>query len=93
MGDLRDPRLMYLKAWLFLIAGLAAAVGVLLESPSVRTAALLGIAIWAFCRLYYFLFYVIEKYIDPGYRFAGIGSAMRYIARRGGGLTPMNRPK
>ena len=30
---------------------------------------LLGIAIWSYCRVYYFMFYVIEKYIDGDYKF------------------------
>jgi hypothetical protein len=73
---------MYLKAILFLVAGTVAAVGILLESLRWRTALLLGIAIWSFCRLYYFAFYVIEKYIDPGYRFAGIGAFLLYLLRK-----------
>lgn len=32
---------------------------------------MMGIAVWSFCRLYYFGFYVIERYIDPSYRFSG----------------------
>lgn len=82
MGDLTDPRLMYLKAVLFLVAGCGAVAGILVELPSARVAALLAIGIWAFCRLYYFAFYVIEKYIDPSYRFAGLGSFLRYLVRR-----------
>ena len=78
-GDLKSARLMYLKAVLFLIAGTAAAAGILVESPSLRTAFLLGLAIWSFCRLYYFAFYVIEKYIDPSYRFAGLSSLLLYL--------------
>jgi hypothetical protein len=93
MGDLKDPRLMYLKAWLFLLIGIAAAAGILIEAPSLRIAALLAIAIWAFCRLYYFLFYVIEKYIDPGHRFAGLLSAAAYIARKRGGLRAVKPPQ
>jgi uncharacterized RDD family membrane protein YckC len=81
-GDLKSAKLMYLKAILFLVAGSAAAIGILVESPSVRTALLLGIAIWSFCRLYYFAFYVIEKYIDPGYRFAGLSSFVLYLLRK-----------
>jgi hypothetical protein len=80
--DLKSPALMYLKAGLFLVAGSAAVLGLLLESPTLRTGVLIATAIWAFCRLYYFMFYVIEKYIDPGYRFAGIGSFIAYIVRR-----------
>jgi len=78
-GDLKSEKLMYLKAVLFLIAGTAAVAGILVESPSLRTAFLLGLAIWSFCRLYYFAFYVIEKYIDPSYRFAGLSSLLLYL--------------
>jgi hypothetical protein len=84
--DLIDPRLMYLKAWLFLLAGCGAAALLVMESPSFRTVLLIGIVAWAFSRLYYFAFYVIEKYIDPGFRFDGLFSALRYVAGRRGGL-------
>jgi hypothetical protein len=60
--------------------------GVLLEAPSwragLRTGLLLAACVWAFCRLYYFLFYVIERYIDPKFRFAGVWSAVVYVFRR-----------
>lgn len=81
MGDLKDPQLMYLKAFLFLIAGILCVCALYVENPDLRTAFLLYIAIWSFCRLYYFMFYVIEKYIDPGFRFAGIGSFLLYLWR------------
>jgi hypothetical protein len=81
MGDLKDPRLMYLKGFLFLLIGLLAAAGILVENPSLRTAVLLGLAIWAFCRLYYFMFYVIEKYIDESYKFAGLSSFLVYMLK------------
>jgi len=80
--DLKDPKWMYLKAALFLVAGCIGALGILAESFSLRTALLLGITVWSFCRLYYFAFYVIEKYIDPGYRFAGLGSFLAYLWSR-----------
>jgi uncharacterized RDD family membrane protein YckC len=79
--DLKNPRLMYLKAALFLLAGLLASAGILLIAPSLRVAALLAIAIWSFSRAYYFAFYVIEHYIDPSYRFAGLCSLLRYVLR------------
>ena len=81
MGDLKDPRLIYLKGFLFLIAGGLAAAGILFEAPKARTAVLLGLAIWAFCRAYYFAFYVIEHYIDPSYRFAELSSVIRYALK------------
>jgi hypothetical protein len=43
---------------------------------------LLAITIWCFCRSYYFAFYVIEHYVDPGYRFSGLGSFLRYFLSR-----------
>jgi hypothetical protein len=88
MGDIKDPRLIYFKGFLFLIAGGLAAGAILIESPNLRTAFLLGIAIWSFCRLYYFMFYVIENYVDGSYRFAGIHSFLLYLlqAKRRGAL-------
>jgi hypothetical protein len=80
--DIKNAKLLYLKAGLFVVAGLMASAGILLAAPSVRVAALLAVAIWCFARAYYFAFYVIEHYIDPGYRFAGIWSFVRYAMRR-----------
>ena len=82
MRDLTNPRHMVLKAVLFAAIGITSAVLLLLESPSLRTALLLLLVIWAFARLYYFAFYVIERYIDPEYRSSGILSAVRYLAGR-----------
>ena len=80
-GDLKSPRLMYLKAALFVVGGLIAAGLLLFELPTPRTALLLCVTIWCFCRAYYFVFYVIEHYIDPQYRFAGLGAFLRYLIR------------
>lgn len=54
----------------------------LLEAPTVKVAALLAIAVWAFCRFYYFAFYVIQQYVDPGHRFTGLLGFLRYAAGR-----------
>ncbi|MGN6369695.1 MAG: hypothetical protein ACTHN5_15660 [Phycisphaerae bacterium] len=79
MGDLQNPRWMYLKAALFVAIGAIAGGMLWLETPTWKTAALLVLAIWAFSRAYYFAFYVIEKYVDPGYRFSGLWSFARYL--------------
>ena len=78
LGDIKSAKLIIFKGFLFLFAGLLAAGGLLLEHFSPRIAALLVIAIWCFCRFYYFMFYVIEKYVDPSYKFAGLGSFVLY---------------
>lgn len=81
MGDLRNPRLIYLKGFLFLFSGLFASGLILLENPDLRLGILLAIAIWCFARAYYFAFYVIEHYVDPGYRFAGLLDFAKYLMR------------
>lgn len=82
MKDLSNPFWIKLKGLLFLFIGIAAAILIFLDSPTLRTAVLLVIAIWSFCRFYYFAFYVIEKYVDPGYKFSGLISFARYLFQR-----------
>ncbi|PQO27194.1 hypothetical protein [Blastopirellula marina] len=79
MADLKSPTLIYLKGFLFLVLGLFAAGLLLAMVGSLQVAVLLGIAIWAFCRAYYFVFYVIQHYVDPQYKFAGLGSFLAYL--------------
>lgn len=81
MGDLTNPKLIFLKGFLFLLIGLGSAALVLVQYPDLRLAALLAIMVWGFCRFYYFAFYVIEKYVDGSYRFAGLGSFVAYWFR------------
>jgi hypothetical protein len=81
-GDIQDTRLLYLKGALFAVIALLCAAGILAELPSWRVALLLGLAVWSSCRFYYFLFYVIEKYADPGFRFAGLSSVLLYFWTR-----------
>jgi hypothetical protein len=82
MKDLSSPFWIKLKGLLFLWIGLVAVVLLLLDSPTLKTAGLLALAIWSFCRFYYFAFYVIEKYVDPSYKFAGLTSFARYLLQR-----------
>ncbi|MBO0699151.1 MAG: hypothetical protein J2P46_12210 [Zavarzinella sp.] len=86
--DITSPRLLYLKGLLFLLTGVFASVLLLVESPTLLTAFLLAVAAWSFCRVYYFAFYVIEHYIDPRYRFAGLTDFARYVLRRRRGTMP-----
>ena len=67
---------------MFLVAGLLAGGLLLIEHPSFVDAVLIVICVWSFCRAYYFAFYVIEHYVDPGYRFAGLWSFLQYLRRK-----------
>lgn len=82
MKDLTNPFWIKLKGILFLFIGVAAVVLLFLDRPAWKTAGLLTVAVWSFCRFYYFAFYVIEKYVDPGYKFSGLISFARYLCQR-----------
>jgi hypothetical protein len=82
MGDIQSPRLLYLKGALFLLLGALAVAAILIQFPSMQLAALLAIAIWSFCRAYYFAFYVIQHYVDPNFRYAGLVAFARHLLSR-----------
>lgn len=82
MKDIASPTWIKIKGVLFLLVGLAASGLLVLEHPSGKVILLLTISIWCFCRFYYFAFYVIEKYVDPGCRFSGLFSFAKYLMRR-----------
>ncbi len=79
MRDLKNPKLIYLKGFLFVLGGVLASVGLVMERPTLKVVVLLAIAIWCSARAYYFAFYVIEHYVDPGYKFAGLTSFIHYL--------------
>jgi hypothetical protein len=81
MADITSPRVLYFKGGSFLVIGLLAGAMILIEHLSWKTAGLLAVTIWAFCRAYYFAFYVIEHYVDREYRYAGLIDFVRYVAR------------
>jgi type IV secretory pathway TrbD component len=82
MRNITNPKLLYAKGALLLLCGVLAAALLLFEHPELKTAALLALAVWCFARAYYFAFYVVEHYADPGFHFAGLGSFVVYMLRR-----------
>ena len=82
MSDLKSPFWIKLKGILFLVIGIASAVLLFLDNPKWQTAVLLALAIWSFCRFYYFAFYVIEKYVDAKYKFSGLIDFAKYFFGR-----------
>jgi hypothetical protein len=80
--DLTNPRVLYVKAGLFLGAGCLSSAALILEHPTLKVAALLALAVWCFARAYYFAFYVVEHYADPSFRYAGLWSLIRYALAR-----------
>ena len=82
MRDLINPGAMWLKAVLFLAIGATGFTMLLIQMGTWSGALLLVLTIWALCRAYYFAFYVIEKYIDPSFRFSGLIAFLLYLLRR-----------
>jgi hypothetical protein len=48
--DTTDPKLLYAKGALFVVAGSLAGALLLVENPSAKTALLLGLTVWCFGR-------------------------------------------
>ena len=82
MKNIADPFWIKVKGILFLMLGALASILLVLELPSVKVVVLLALAIWSFCRFYYFAFYVMEKYVDSRYRYSGLLDLARYLIRR-----------
>ena len=81
MADLKNPKWMYAKAAMLLSIGAMAFFLLLLPQGIWAKVILQSVMIWAFARAYYFAFYVVEHYIDGGYRFSGLIDFFRYVVR------------
>lgn len=81
-GDIKSRGLMIFKAILFVFTGIFSGGLLILEESILRRAVLLAVCVWAFCRAYYFAFYVIAAYLDPDFKYSGILSAVRHLLRK-----------
>ena len=79
LQDIKSRRLLIVKGALMLLCGILAASLLLLLHPDWVTALILAATIFGFCRFYYFAFYVIENYVDPKFKFAGLHSALLFL--------------
>jgi hypothetical protein len=80
-NDLSHPIALRVKGALFALLALLAAALLILESPTWRTVVLVCVLAWAAARTYYFLFYVLERYADPSFRYAGIVALIAGVVR------------
>jgi uncharacterized membrane-anchored protein len=80
--DLKNPKLIWLKDVLFGVM-LAMSGGLIVAlTRDWLVAGLVLLVAWSAARGYYFMFYVIEKYVDSAYRFAGVWDFVMYATRR-----------
>jgi hypothetical protein len=82
MKNLTSASWIKAKGVLFLLLGLFSVTLLFFEHPTLKTGFLIIIAVWSFCRFYYFAFYVIEHYVDPSYRFSGLLSFALYLLQK-----------
>ena len=80
--DLKSKQAIYLKAILFLLILLLSMVlNLISDELSLRIISMLLI-VWSSARMYYFMFYVIEHYVDEEFHFSGIYDFLKYIFSR-----------
>ena len=82
MADIKSKPLIVVKGILFLVIILITASALFVLSPDWLTAGLILLLIWASTAFYYFLFYVLEKYVDPSLKYSGISDLLRHLPRR-----------
>jgi hypothetical protein len=82
MTDLQSKKWIVAKGVMFAGVALATAALILIEMPSLKVAVLLALLVWASCRFYYFLFYVLEHYVDRTMRYAGLLDLLMGMRRR-----------
>lgn len=77
--NLSNLWLIKLKAALFLVIVIVASTLLLFRTPEISSALLPGIALWAACRSYYFVFYVLHHYVDSTFRYTGLWAVIQYL--------------
>ncbi len=82
LKDINKVWLLYLKAFLLFLTGFISSILLVLLNFNVKTIVLLFLAIWGFCRAYYFAFYVIQHYVDPNYKFSGLIDFAKYSIKK-----------
>ena len=83
LKDINKVWLLYLKAFLLFLTGFISSILLVLLNFNFKTIVLLLLAIWGFCRAYYFAFYVIQHYVDPSYKFSGLIDFAKYSIKKG----------
>ena len=81
MNDIKSKRLIVIKGLLFISIVFVSGIVIACYCPRIEVIALLLILIWASARSYYFLFYVLEKYVDPKLKYTGILDLIKKITK------------
>jgi hypothetical protein len=82
MLNIRSKNLIVIKGLLLITIVIGSIIGITCYCPRIEVVVLLLILVWASARSYYFLFYVLEKYVDPKLRYTGIIDLIQNIKKR-----------
>lgn len=88
MTDLTSKKWIVAKGIMFLGIAAVTATLIIIATPTMEIMVLLSVLVWASCRFYYFLFYVLERYVDPTMRYAGIWDLLMGMKRRRTAMKP-----
>ena len=80
--DLVSKPVMVAKGGLFVLLAALAGANLVLARPTPGTVALVLIVAWASARFYYFLFYVVNQYLDRDLSYASVTDMVRVALSR-----------
>ena len=83
--DLESKTALYCKALLLVVVLLLSGFVNLFEPGLTLRAISLTIVVWSSARIYYFMFYVIENYVDSNYKFSSFYSFVKYVVEKNNG--------
>ena len=72
-------RWIFVKAGLFVLLALLAFAILVLQQPTWTTAGCALALGWASARAYYFAFHVVQHWVDPEFRFRGLGHLFTFL--------------
>ena len=81
MKNIKSQKLIVIKGLLIISITAISAIGIVLYCPRVEVITFLLILIWASARSYYFLFYVLEKYVDPKLKYSGLFNLLKNLKK------------
>lgn len=81
MSDLTSRFWIIAKGVMFAVIVAMSGVGIIFHDDPWYELVLLLICLWAACRFYYFLFYVLERYVGVEGRYAGIMDLCQRLLR------------
>ena len=82
MTDITSKKVIVLKGILFLLIVIGSSMVILIKQPTLMAVLALCALIWASARFYYFLFYVLERYVDPSLRYSGLLALLSALLQR-----------